>query len=72
MPRLDHERGPGRLLSMLLVAVIPLLVCVAGALIYALATNSKLVEMGRLAFFAGLFVFLLFLGGESVTLRLGR
>ena len=38
----------------LAVILIPLLVCVAGALIYALATNPKLVEMGRIAYFVGL------------------
>ncbi len=36
-----------------------LLVCVGGALVYALAANAKLVEMGRLAFAAGLLAFLL-------------
>lgn len=35
--------------------LLPLLVLVAGALLYALAANPKLSEMGRLAFFAGLF-----------------
>ena len=38
----------------------PLLVCVLGALVYAMATNPKLSEMGRLAFFAGLLVTLLY------------
>lgn len=30
-------------------------VCVVGALMYALASNGKVQEMGRLAFFVGLF-----------------
>jgi Na+/phosphate symporter len=35
-----------------------LLVCVAGLLVYALASNPKVVELGRLSFFAGLLTFL--------------
>ena len=35
--------------------VIPLLVAVAGALVYALSTNPKLVEIGRILFFVGSF-----------------
>lgn len=36
-----------------------LLVCIVGAFVYALATNGKVSEMGRIAFFVGLFVFIL-------------
>ena len=36
-----------------------LLVAVVGVLMYILVANPKLGEIGRLAFFAGLFVFLL-------------
>lgn len=36
-----------------------LLVCVIGALVYALSANPKLVELGRLSFWVGLLVFLL-------------
>jgi len=36
-----------------------LLVCMIGLLCYGLATNPKVCELGRIAFFAGLFVFLL-------------
>ena len=36
-----------------------LLVAIVGLLMYALSANPKLVEIGRLSFFAGLFVFLL-------------
>lgn len=34
----------------------PLLVAVVGMVAYALSTNPKIAEMGRLAFFSGLFV----------------
>jgi Na+/phosphate symporter len=37
-------------------ALLPALVAVAGALVYALATNPKLSEMGRLMFGCGLLV----------------
>ncbi len=33
--------------------IIPLVVAVVGALMYALASNPKLSEMGRLLFFVG-------------------
>jgi Na+/phosphate symporter len=36
-----------------------LLVAVIGVLMYALSANPKLVEIGRISFFAGLFVFLM-------------
>ena len=52
-----------------LVIVVPLLVAVVGALVYALAANAKLAEMGRLAFATGLLIALLMAGGH--TLRLG-
>jgi len=38
---------------------ISLLVCVIGALVYALSTNGKVSEMGRIAFGFGLLAFLL-------------
>jgi len=40
---------------MLALVVVPLLVLVVGALVYALASNAKVQEMGRIAFFCGLF-----------------
>jgi Na+/phosphate symporter len=33
----------------------PLVFAIAGALVYAFATNGKLQEMGRLTFFIGMF-----------------
>jgi Na+/phosphate symporter len=39
----------------MLVTVLPFLVCVIGLLVYALAVNSKVSEIGRIAFFVGLF-----------------
>ncbi len=36
-----------------------LAVALAGCLVYAFATNPKLVEIGKLSFFAGLLAFLL-------------
>jgi Na+/phosphate symporter len=41
------------------IVYLSLLVAIIGVLMYALAANPKLQEIGRLAFFAGLFVFLL-------------
>ncbi len=53
----------------MLTATIPLLVAVIGLLIYALSSNGKVAELGRLAFAAGLLVGLLSVAGH--VLRLG-
>jgi len=53
---------------MTLIALLPVFVCIVGALVYALASNPKLSEMGRLAFFAGLFVALWVFAGRVVRL----
>lgn len=34
--------------------LVPLLVCLAGALVYALSANGKVSELGRIAYFCGL------------------
>lgn len=49
-----------------MVVILPLLVAVVGVLVYALASNPKVQEMGRIAFFCGLLVFLL-QGAQSVV-----
>ena len=52
-----------------MIILLPLLVAVVGLLMYALSANPKLQEVGRLMFFAGLFVFLL--GSKNVVNILG-
>jgi hypothetical protein len=47
---------------------ISLLVALVGVLMYALSVNPKLQEIGRISFFCGLFVFLLRLSPETVSL----
>lgn len=42
-----------------MLIALSLLVALIGVLMYALAANPKLVEIGRIAFFCGLLVFLL-------------
>jgi len=49
-----------------MVVLLPLLVAVIGVLVYALASNLKVIEMGKLAYFAGLLAFLL-AGSEQVV-----
>ena len=51
--------------------VLSLLVAVVGVLMYALATNPKVQEMGRIAFFAGLLAFLM-VGGDAVVALFSR
>ena len=48
---------------------VPVLFAVVGCLVYALSTNGKVAELGRLAFFCGLFVALWVVAGERVTFR---
>lgn len=39
----------------MLIAIWPLVILIAGLLIYVLASNAKVVEIGRLTFFVGIF-----------------
>lgn len=41
-----------------MVILLSLLVCIFGLLVYALSTNPKVAEIGRISYFAGLLVFL--------------
>jgi Na+/phosphate symporter len=50
---------------------LPLLICLIGALVYALSSNAKVAELGRIAFFAGLLAFLLIGGPIVVSLMKG-
>lgn len=40
------------------MVLLSLLVCVLGLLVYALSSNPKVAELGRISYFAGLLVFL--------------
>lgn len=48
--------------------VLPLLVCILGVLVYALASNSKTQELGRLAYGAGLLVTLWEFAAKIISL----
>lgn len=52
----------------MIIIVTSLVVLIAGVLMYALSANPKLVEIGRLMFFAGLLAFLL--GGGPAGLEI--
>ena len=52
--------------------VFPLLIALIGLLMYALAANPKVVEIGRILFWTGLLAFLLRFGPDTVTLLKGR
>ena len=51
-----------------MIVFLPLLVALVGVLVYALSTNPKVAEMGRIAFFCGLLAFLLAGPGQAVSL----
>jgi len=46
--------------------MLPLLVALAGLLVYALASGAKVVELGRLAFACGLLVTLFEVAGKVI------
>lgn len=48
---------------------VPLLVCIIGALIFAISTNGKAQTLGQHAFWTGLLVTLLTLAGRVVSLK---
>jgi hypothetical protein len=51
-----------------MIAYIPLIVAIAGLLLYALAdANKKAAEVGRLAYFAGLLVTLFMVANKSIA-----
>lgn len=52
----------------MLISLVPLLVAVLGLLVYALASNPKAAEAGRLAFACGLLVTLLVAAHSTVRL----
>jgi Na+/phosphate symporter len=49
-----------------MIIYLSLLVCVVGALVFALSANPKMVELGRLSFWCGLLAFLLRVVGAPV------
>lgn len=52
----------------MLSAIIPLVMAVIGALVYAISTNPKVSELGRLLFAAGVFALAFSLAGKVFTL----
>lgn len=52
----------------MLIALVPVLMIVVGALMYALCVNPKLAEIGRLTLAAGLFAVAFAYAGKLVTL----
>jgi hypothetical protein len=52
------------------VALVPFVVAIGGALMYALSSNGKVAEIGRLAMFCGLFwLVYLFAGATPIGAR---
>lgn len=52
----------------MVISVLALVVMVAGLLVWAFASNAKMAEAGRLAYFAGLLALMLAAGQKTVTL----
>lgn len=52
----------------MIVAWVPLAIAIIGALVYVLATRSEAKELGRIAYFCGLFFVVASLVGHTVHL----
>ena len=52
----------------MLIAIWPLIVLILGILLYSLASNVKVAEMGRIAFFVGLLWTVYPLIGKTLSL----
>ncbi len=50
----------------MIVALAPVLAAVIGALVFALASNAKVQEMGRLVFAAGMLVLIWVMASKTV------
>ena len=55
-----------------MIALIPVLLCVVGALLYALSSNPKIEELGRITFAAGIFAIAFNFATEWAGLHLSR
>lgn len=51
-----------------MIALVPMIAAIAGALLYLIAANQKAAELGRLIFGASMLVVLLTLAGRTVHL----
>ena len=50
-----------------MIVLLPLLIAVVGLVVYALASNPKVAELGRIAYGCGLLAFLLGSAGAVVS-----
>lgn len=54
-----------------MIILLPLLIALIGLVVWLIATNAKVAEVGRIMFFCGLLVFL-WTGGPAVVTVLKR
>ncbi len=66
--RFDHGPRWSDTMTDMLITVLPLLVAIVGLLLYVLASNSKVAEIGRAMLWTGLLVTLWFAAGKPVRL----
>lgn len=52
----------------MIIAIIPLVVCIIGLLMWALSSNAIVSEAGKWCFIVGLFVSLLVVGGKAIKI----
>ena len=53
---------------MLIVAIVPLIVCIIGLLLYVFPGNAERKETGRLMFACGLLVTLFVMGAKTISI----
>ncbi len=57
---------------MTITALVPALVALVGALFFAVSTNPKIAEMGKIALLCGLLVFMFVMSTTHVQVGTGR
>jgi len=51
----------------MVIQVVPLVIAVVGLLMWAMGSNAKVCEAGRILFFCGAFAFTMHAGGKALT-----
>jgi hypothetical protein len=51
----------------MVISIVPLIIAIVGLLMWALGSNQKVCEAGRIMFFCGAFAFTMHAGGKSLS-----
>jgi hypothetical protein len=51
----------------MVISIVPLIIAIVGLLMWALGSNQKVCEAGKLMFFSGVLVFTMHAGGKTFS-----